>query len=130
MFCPRCGRQVADGSAFCPGCGSDLRATGTPVGSPPGSIHPVTASGLPAPYGVDPITGKPFSDKSKLGAGLLQILLPLGIGRFYTGHTGIGVAQLVVTLLTCGVGGIWPLVDGIVLLATNPTDANGRPLRP
>lgn len=28
MICPKCGKQVADGSAFCPSCGADLtRAT-------------------------------------------------------------------------------------------------------
>lgn len=25
MICPNCGRQVADGAAFCPACGRDLR---------------------------------------------------------------------------------------------------------
>jgi uncharacterized protein YbjQ (UPF0145 family) len=25
MICPNCGRQVADGSAFCPSCGKDLK---------------------------------------------------------------------------------------------------------
>ena len=82
-----------------------------------------------APYGVDPLTGVPFSDKTKLVAGLLQILLPLGIGRMYMGHTGIGVTQLLVTIFTCGIGGLWPFIDGIVLLAGNPRDANGRPMR-
>ena len=28
MICPKCGKQIADGSAFCPSCGADLtRAT-------------------------------------------------------------------------------------------------------
>src|SRR3954453_13832902 len=49
-----------------------------------------------APYGLHPGTGIPYSDKSKVVAGLLQILLPFGVGRFYIGDTGIGVAQLIV----------------------------------
>jgi TM2 domain-containing membrane protein YozV len=70
------------------------------------------------------------SDKSKLVAGLLQILLGwLGAGRFYTGHTGMAVAQLVVSLLTCGLGGIWGLIDGILILVKGGTDAQGRILR-
>ena len=60
-----------------------------------------------APYGLHPVTGIPYSDKSKLVAGLLQIFLPFGIGRFYIGDTKIGVLQLVVTVLTCGIGGLW-----------------------
>ncbi|MEV6138869.1 TM2 domain-containing protein [Nocardia sp. NPDC051990] len=82
-----------------------------------------------APYGRDPF-GVPFSDKQKLTAGLLQIFLGgFGVGRFYTGHTGIAVAQIAVTWLTCGFGGIWPLIDGIMMLTGKVPDSLGRPLR-
>ena len=71
--------------------------------------------------------GQPYSDKSKMTAGLLQIFLGgLGIGRFYTGHTGMAIGQLV----TCGGCGIWALVDGILFLTSDDrTDAQGRLLR-
>jgi TM2 domain-containing membrane protein YozV len=89
---------------------------------------PMVAGG--APFGVDPITGMPYSDKSKMAAGLLQIFLgSFGVGRFYTGHTGIAIAQIAVTWLTCGLGGIWPLIDGIMMLTGKVPDAQGRPLR-
>ncbi|WP_245887432.1 NINE protein [Umezawaea tangerina] len=79
-----------------------------------------------APYGVDPMTGMALSDKSKVVAGILQLFLGgFGVGRFYTGHTGMAVAQL----LTCGGCGIWALVDGIILLVNGGTDAQGRKLR-
>ena len=84
---------------------------------------------MAAPYGIHPQTGIPYSDKSKIVAGLLQVLLPLGIGRMYMGHTGIGVAQLLVTIFTCGVGALWPFVDGIIILVNDTTDAQGRMLR-
>ncbi len=84
-----------------------------------------------APYGVDPLTGLPYSDKSKLVAGLLQIFLGgLGIGRFYLGNPGMAIAQILVTWFTLGLGALWPLIDGIVLLAGQPRDRAGRPLRP
>ncbi|MEU5696137.1 DUF1707 domain-containing protein [Actinosynnema sp. NPDC020468] len=90
---------------------------------------PPTAYGHPtphfAPYGVDPLTGYPLSDKSKIVAGLLQLFLPFGVGRFYIGDTGIGIAQL----LTCGGCGVWSLVDGIILLVNGGTDGQGRRLR-
>jgi hypothetical protein len=97
----------------------------------PGMGAPMGAAMAPhAPYGIDPITGMPFSDKSKMVAGLLNILLPLvgicGVGRFYTGHIGLGVAQLLLGWLTCG---IWPLVDGIMMLMGKIPDSQGRPLR-
>ncbi|MDF2696240.1 MAG: hypothetical protein K0S65_4623 [Labilithrix sp.] len=104
---------------------------GPPPPGMPGMGAPMGAAMAPhAPYGIDPITGMPFSDKSKMVAGLLNILLPLvgicGVGRFYTGHIGLGVAQLLLGWLTCG---IWPLVDGIMMLMGKITDSQGRPLR-
>ena len=84
-----------------------------------------------APFGIDPISGLPYSDKSKIVAGLLGIFLgTLGVGRFYMGNIGMGIAQIAVTWLTLGVGAIWPLIDGIMILAGHPKDKNGRPLRP
>ncbi|GGQ81218.1 TM2 domain-containing protein [Kitasatospora griseola] len=68
-----------------------------------------------------------LSDKSKVVAGILQILLGgFGVGRFYTGHIGMGIAQL----LTCGGLGFWALIDGIIFLVSDTrTDAQGRLLR-
>lgn len=83
-----------------------------------------------APYGIDPATGLPYSDKTKLVAGLLGILLGgFGAGRFYTGHTGLAIGQIAATWLTCGLGVIWPVIDGILLLVNGGTDAQGRVLR-
>lgn len=83
-----------------------------------------------APYGIEPVSGLPYSDKSKVVAGLLNILLLSvglgGIGRIYLGHTGLGVAQLVLGWATCG---IWPLIDGIMMLVGKVNDVQGRPLR-
>lgn len=86
-----------------------------------------------APYGRHPRTGQPFSDKSKIIGGLLQLLGLLGlagIGRIYLGYTGLGIAQLVVGLLTCGLGAlIWGIIDAVLILTDNVTDPQGRPLR-
>ncbi|XBP96661.1 TM2 domain-containing protein [Micromonospora sp. CCTCC AA 2012012] len=70
------------------------------------------------------------SDKSKVVAGILQILLGgFGVGRFYMGDTKTGVIQLVVTLVTCGIGAIWGTIDGILILVNGGVDGQGRPLR-
>jgi len=93
-----------------------------------------------APFGIHPTLGIPYSDKTKLAAGLLQIFVGFGVGRFYTGHTNIGVAQLVVTLVcvfvlswfTCGMSLmvlLWTFIDGIMLITGESTDAQGRALR-
>ena len=94
-----------------------------------------------APWGVDPKTGRPFSDKQKVIAGVLQIFLgKFGAGRFYTGHTGMAVGQLIACMLgvwvfswfTCGLSAfvlLWPMIDGLVIMTSDSTDSDGRPLR-
>ena len=70
--------------------------------------------------------------KSKLVAGLLGIFIGyLGIHRFYLGYVGIGVAQIIVTICTCGIGGLWGFIAGILILVGSAitTDAEGRPLK-
>ena len=101
--------------------------------TPAGGFGPYPVVGPPgydpqAPFGREPVTGVPYSDRSKVVAGVLQLLLPCGVGRLYSGHTGIGVAQLLLTLFF-GLGAIWAFIDGIVILAGRPTDRHGRPLR-
>jgi hypothetical protein len=134
--------------------------SGTPATAPlPAPYAPPPAShggyGAPVAYGYDPVTGQALSDKSKVVAGLLQIVLGFlfalgGVGRLYAGNTGLGVAQIVVSALAwasfwCGVftlpfllgapflvyGGIWLwfVIDGIMLMVGRPVDGQGRLLR-
>lgn len=70
--------------------------------------------------------------KSKLVAGLLGIFIGyLGIHRFYLGYIGIGVAQIIVTFCTFGIGGLWGFIEGILILVGTAitTDAEGRQLK-
>ncbi len=98
------------------------------VAAPPVPMWPTAPHVDPgAPYGREPRTSLPYSDRSKIVAGILQIFLPFGIGRFYSGHTGIGVAQLLLAFF--GIGILWAFIDGIILLVGSPTDPYGRPMR-
>jgi hypothetical protein len=89
-----------------------------------------------APYPViPPSTGYIVNapPKSKLAAGLLGIFLgAFGIHRFYLGYTGVGVAMLLITVLSVGllspITGLWGLIEGILCLTGSMTDAQGRPL--
>lgn len=70
--------------------------------------------------------------KSKLVAGLLGILLgSIGVHRFYLGYTEIGIAQILVTIITCGAGAVWGLIEGILIIVGSAitTDSDGRSLR-
>jgi TM2 domain-containing membrane protein YozV len=79
------------------------------------------------------VSGLPFSDKSKTIAALLQFLGLFGIaglGRIYIGQTGLGIAQLLVGLATCGVVAVvWGTIDALLMLTDKVSDSNGRPLR-
>ena len=86
-------------------------------------------SSVPMPMPYAPPMPVPSSYRSKTVAGVLQIVLPFGVGRFYTGQIGLGLLQLLVVVLT-GIGVLWPIIDGIMLLANGGLDAEGRPLRP
>jgi TM2 domain-containing membrane protein YozV len=107
-----------------------------PLSYPPPGFYPNPA----APYGRHPVTGEPLSDKSKVVAGLLQLLGlvgVLGIGRIYLGYTSLGMTQLIggliFGLITCGIGFIvpviWGIVDAVLILTDKVRDPMGRPLR-
>jgi TM2 domain-containing membrane protein YozV len=86
-------------------------------------------AGPTAPFGYDP-AGRPYSDKQRLVAGLLGIFFGcVGAGRFYTGHTNMGLVQLGLTIVTLGFGAAWGIVDGVLTLVNGRTDVYGRPLR-
>lgn len=122
-----------------PDPGSSDAPAPQPPGYPAGYPPPYPQYSAPgayydpaAPFGRHPVSGQPFSDKSKTIAGLLQLLSLLGIGgigRFYIGDIGMGVAQLLVGWFTCGVGLIWSIVDAILILTDKVHDPQGRPLR-
>ncbi len=112
---------------------------------PPGptyALPPQYQADPGAPFGREPFSGIPLSDKSKVLAGLLQIFLGVfGVGRFYTGHLTLAVIMLSLTLmgivgsfffvgifLVIGVQ-VWALVDGILLLTGRYYDSRGLLLR-
>ena len=106
-FCSNCGAEIKEGANVCLNCGKMVESEVT----------------------VDP------NAKSKMAAGLLGIFLgSLGIHNFYLGYTGKAVAQLLITILSCGVlaivSEIWGLIEGIqILTGSISVDANVVPLK-
>ena len=80
---------------------------------------------------MNPYGQQMMSNKDKTTAGILGILLGgLGIHRMYLGFVGIGLLQLVVSIFTLGVGGIWGFIEGILILVQDDwTDSDGRLLK-
>lgn len=110
---------------FCPNCGSPQAEQAVQRGVPVTDLV-----GMGGGLVIDHRSGLPYSHRSKVVAGVLQLLLGgFGAGRFYTGHTGLAIAQIAVTWLTCGMGAMWPFIDGIMMLTGSVKDVDGRPLR-
>ena len=100
----------------------------TPQSSMPWSYPGMPQGGYPGAMpngrGAYPISPTPHS---KLAAGLLSIFLGcFGVGNFYLGRTGRGVAQLMLTLIgflfffigpTIAI--IWGLIEGILILTSS-----------
>ena len=120
MYCPKCGAQLPDGSAFCNLCGAQLNAVNVPPSAVPYSAN--------APIGV--------SSRSAIAYLLFALFLGgFGAHNFYIGKTSLAVIQLVVSVIglflagvpTIGIA-IWALVEGILGLTGKITDAEGLPL--
>ena len=61
--------------------------------------------------------------EKKIVAGIFGILLgSFGIHKFYLGYTKEGIIQLVVSVLTCGIGGIIGFIEGIIYLTKSDED--------
>lgn len=101
-FCQSCGAEVNDKAVVCVKCGVAVN-----------NARISTQTG-------------PVSDKEWLVALLLAFFLGVfGVHRFYTGHIGIGIIQL----LTLGGCGIWALIDFILIAVGSYTDNEGRQLK-
>jgi hypothetical protein len=106
----------------------DQQVYGTPPPgyAPAGPVQYVYVAPNAAPPGTMTQTAYgPFvvSHKTRLAAGLLGIFLGMfGVGQFYRGNVGLGIAQIAVSFT--GIGFLWPFIEGIVTLCVQP----GAPL--
>ena len=104
VFCTKCGAQNEDFAQTCSQCQTPLPVIGGYEQTPP------TA------YGESPQDLKAGADK-KLVAGLCGIFLGgFGVHKFILGYTNEGIIQIVISVLTCGLGGIVGLIEGIIYL--------------
>jgi TM2 domain-containing membrane protein YozV len=66
---------------------------------------------------------KPPGAEKKILAGILGILFGgLGIHKFILGYTKEGIIQIVITVVTCGVGSLIGLIEGIIYLTKSDED--------
>ena len=90
--------------------------------------HTPLAAGLPVPPPA-PVSLHPTLNpeaKDRVAYVLLAIFLGgLGIHNFFAGYTSRAVTQLLITILTCGIGGIVTSIWAIIEACTVTKDANG-----
>lgn len=100
MFCKNCGKEIDDKAVICVHCG-------------------VATKDSP-------------SDEKTFTATLLLCLFLGGVGahRFYTGHTGTAITQLVLTLTLIGaiISAPWAFIDFIMILTGAFKTAKGEAL--
>ena len=65
----------------------------------------------------DGAKGVVSGENKKLVAGILAILIgSLGIHKFILGYTKEGIIQIIISIITCGIAGIIPFIEGIIYL--------------
>jgi hypothetical protein len=122
MYCRNCGKEVPEQAVMCVACGVPPKAGKMfcqNCGAQTNEMAEVcTKCGVKLEKGAG-------DGKDWLTALLLCIFLGgLGIHRFYTGHTVIGIIQLV----TFGGCFIWTLIDLIMIATGSFKDSKGNPL--
>jgi len=117
-YCANCGTASQSGS-YCSKCGTQVGAVA--ASSSWGSNEPSFQQQSAQPFsqqGAVPYGGQPFPVESKKTlAGVLGIFLgAFGIHKFVLGYTTEGILAIVITIFTCGFGGIIGLIEGIIYL--------------
>jgi TM2 domain-containing membrane protein YozV len=109
-YCTKCGAQNDDSAQYCATCQAPL----------------------PSVSGYQPMQGvnqgqmtdwKALGAEKKLVAGICGILLGgFGVHKFILGYTTEGIIQIVITFVTCGIGSVVGLVEGIIYLTKSDED--------
>lgn len=121
MYCRNCGSLVEDNKKHCSTCGFDKNIGNKYCPSCGNTINFSNVNKCPrCSFVLKEIVKKEVTHnnkpKSLLLAGFLQVFLPfISAGNFYLGFTKKAIIQTVVSLLTLGIGLIWPFIDGLLI---------------
>lgn len=125
MYCRNCGNEVSEKAIMCVACGTPPTAGNTYCYNCKSDTAANATICMKCGVGLKNNHTQDGEGKDWLTTLLLCFFLGFfGVHRFYTKHTGIGVAQL----LTGGGCGIWALIDFIQIVTDNFKDADGNKL--
>lgn len=103
-YCTKCGAQNDETAQYCVSCQAPLPTIG--------GYQPMQAVNQGSM-----MDWKAMGADKKLAAGICGILLGgFGVHKFILGYTTEGIIQIVITFVTCGMGSIVGLVEGIIYL--------------
>ena len=106
-YCTKCGAVNDDTAQYCATCQSPL--------SQVSGYQPMQGVNQGAPGSMQ--DWKAMGAEKKIIAGICGILLGgFGVHKFILGYTTEGIIQIVITFVTCGIGSIVGLVEGIIYL--------------
>jgi len=125
MYCRNCGNEVSEKAIMCVACGTPPNAGNKFCSNCKAETSPGANICMKCGVGLKGQNNSNSEEKDWLTTLLLCIFLGgLGVHRFYTKHTGIGIAQI----LTLGGCGIWTLIDLIMIATESFKDADGNEL--
>lgn len=126
MYCRNCGNEVSDKAIMCVKCGTPPKSGNNYCDNCQAKTDPKAK--ICVKCGVELAKEEEVNnveEKDWLTALLLCLFFGfLGVHRFYTKHTGIGIIQL----LTFGGFFIWTFIDFIMILSGSYKDADGKTL--
>jgi TM2 domain-containing membrane protein YozV len=104
-YCTKCGATNDETAQYCVACQAPLGSVG--------GYQPMQSVN----QGQQMTDWKAMGADKKLVAGICGILLGgFGVHKFVLGYTTEGIIQIVITFVTCGVGSIVGLIEGIIYL--------------
>jgi TM2 domain-containing membrane protein YozV len=106
-YCSKCGAVNDEAAQYCATCQAPL--------SPVSGYQPMQSVNQGTPGSM--VDWKSLGADKKIVAGICGILVGgFGVHKFILGYTNEGIIQIVITFLTCGIGSIVGLVEGIIYL--------------
>ncbi len=106
-YCTKCGAVNDDNAQYCTTCQAPL--------SQVSGYQPMQSVNQGAQQSMTDY--KAMGADKKIIAGICGILLGgFGVHKFILGYTTEGIIQIVITFVTCGIGSIVGLVEGIIYL--------------
>ncbi len=112
-YCTKCGAVNDDTAQSCVSCQAPL--------GPVSGYQPMQSVNQGGHGSMTDL--KAMGADKKIVAGICGILLGgFGVHKFILGYTNEGIIQIVITVFTCGLGGIIGIVEGIIYLTKSDED--------